>query len=165
MFFTIKKDATNTQYFLRDLAFCTFGLDVSHFWLEKSYFWTNLSYFEPNLSYLHRVYPTLSLICPTLHWSFVLPYFRWKRPSDPCTCQNCERLSEAGLQLWEAKWGRVALARTVRAQKRPSYTFLNCEAKWGRNTLGLTVRAQEKQSYTCCNCERLRELLKKKNAD
>ena len=56
---------------------------MSHFGLDKSYFWTNLSYFEPNLSYFHRVYPTLSPICPTLPWSFVLPYFRWKRLSDP----------------------------------------------------------------------------------
>ena len=55
-----------------------------NFGLDWSYFWTNLSYLEPNLSYLHRVYPTLSPFCPTLPWSFVLPYLKWKRQSDPC---------------------------------------------------------------------------------
>ena len=47
-------------------------------------------YLEPDKSYSHRAYPTLWPICPTLLWSFVLPYFRWKSQSDPCSsdCSN-----------------------------------------------------------------------------
>ena len=67
-----------------------------HICRTLSCFRTNLSYFEPDLSYFHRVYPTLSPICPTLLWSFVLPYFRWKRQPDPCPCHSTRKY----LQGW-----------------------------------------------------------------
>ena len=103
--------------------FSSVRFEVLHICRTLSCFGTNLSYFEPDLSYFHRVYPTLSPICPTLLWSFVLPYFRWKRQPDPWCCHYCELLSL--ITIWVFEFCH-SLSFWVLSQ----FTFLNFGTFW-----------------------------------
>ena len=79
---------TGLSYFKRNLSCLKdiiffFKVKLIQFWHTLSYFGTCLSYFEPDLTCFHRVYPTLSLICPIVLWSFVLPYLGGKGLQTP----------------------------------------------------------------------------------
>ena len=82
-----------------------------HFGYTLLYFGTNLSYLAPDLSYFHRVYPTLSPICPTLLWSFDIPYFSWKGQYDSWPQRKYPPISrngwsQQGKQHKKTRWGR-----------------------------------------------------------